>query len=212
MLYLFTTLSLKLNTGNGIDTKMAAIWFISWNVKVLNWPVKRDRILNHLKYLKCDVTFLQEIHLLSKDQVRLKKGWVGNVFHSNLNPKLVEQPYWFIKKIQFNVTSLVSDPHGLFVMVSGLLYHKPVVLVNIYAPNLDDDKLMGKISSLITDLNSQQLIFGGDLNGVMNLALDYFNLKLTNLSKTQYQSIISCFFISTIIPFFFLFFLCTSLI
>jgi len=49
---------------------------------------------------------------------------------------------------------------GQFVTVSGLLYHKPVVLVNIYAPNWDDDKSIGKIMSLIPDLNSQQLIFG----------------------------------------------------
>ncbi len=68
-------------------------------------------------------------------------------------------------------------------MVSGLLYHKPVVLVNIYAPNWDDDKFMGKITSLIPDLNSQQLIFGGDLNWVMNPALDRSSSKSTNLSK-----------------------------
>lgn len=68
-------------------------------------------------------------------------------------------------------------------MVSGLLYHKPVVLVNIYAQNWDDDKFMGKIMSLIPDLNSQQLIFGRDLNCVMNPALDRSNPKSTNLSK-----------------------------
>lgn len=68
-------------------------------------------------------------------------------------------------------------------MVSGLLYHKPVVSVKIYAPNWDDDKFMGKIMSLIPDLNSQQLIFGRDLNCVMNPALDRSNPKSTNLSK-----------------------------
>lgn len=68
-------------------------------------------------------------------------------------------------------------------MVSGLLYHKPVVSVKIYAPNWDDDKFMGKIISLIPDLNSQQLIFSGDLNCVMNPALDRSNPKSTNLSK-----------------------------
>ena len=87
------------------------------------------------------------------------------------------------KKNQFNATTVFSDPQGRFVMVSGLLYHKPVVLVNFYAPNWDDDKFMGKIMSSIPDLNSQQLIFGGDLNCVMNPALDRSNSKSTNLSK-----------------------------
>lgn len=81
------------------------------------------------------------------------------------------------------MTTIISDSQGRFVMVSGLLYHKPVVLVNIYAPNWDDDTFMGKIISLIPDLNSHQLIFGGDLNCVINPTLDRSHSKLTNLSK-----------------------------
>lgn len=83
---------------NCIDAKMAAILFISWNVKGLNGLVKRARIFNHLKYLKCDVAFLQETHLLVKDQVRRKKGWVRNVFHSNLNSKTCETAILIHKK------------------------------------------------------------------------------------------------------------------
>ena len=96
-----------------------------------------------------------------------------------LTLKLVELD----KRIQFSATTITPDPQGRFVMVSGLLYHKPVVLTNIYAPNWDDDKFMGKIISLIPDLNSQQLIFGGDLNCVMNPVLDRSNFKYTNMSK-----------------------------
>ena len=131
--------------ANGIDAKMAAIRFISWNVKGLNGPVKRARIFNHLKYLKCDAAFLLETPLLVKYQVRFKKGWVGNLFYSNLNSKTCGTAILIHKKIQFNATTVFSDQQGQFVMVSGLLYHKPVVLVNIYAPNWDDDKFMGKI-------------------------------------------------------------------
>lgn len=71
----------KNNTGN------TAVRFITWNVKGLNGPVKRARIFNHLKYLKCDIAFLQETHLQVKDQIRLKKGWVGNMFHSFFNSR-----------------------------------------------------------------------------------------------------------------------------
>ncbi|KAI3367008.1 hypothetical protein L3Q82_009642 [Scortum barcoo] len=38
----------KLSMVNGIDAKMAAIRFISWNVKGLNGPIKRARIFSHL--------------------------------------------------------------------------------------------------------------------------------------------------------------------
>lgn len=71
---------------NGIDAKVAATGFISWNVK----SVKRARIFKHLTHLKCDVAFLRETHLLVKDQVILKKGRVGKV--PTLVPKHAEQP------------------------------------------------------------------------------------------------------------------------
>lgn len=83
-----------------------------------------------------------------------------------LTQRLVGQPYWSMH--WFHASTITTDPQGCFVIVSGLLYHKPVVLVNIYAPNWDDDKFIGKSLSLIPDFNSQQYIFGGDLNCVMN--------------------------------------------
>lgn len=60
----------------GIDAKVAAIGFLSWNVKGVNGRVKRARIFKH--------------HLLVKDQVILKKGRVGKA--PTLVPKHAEQP------------------------------------------------------------------------------------------------------------------------
>lgn len=107
---------------------------------------------------------------------------MGNVFHSNLNSKTSGTAILIHKRIQFSVTTVTSDPQGRFVTVSGLLYHKPVYVINIYAPNWDDDKFMGKIISLIPDLNSHRLIFVGDLNCVINPVLDRSNPKSTNLT------------------------------
>uniref|UniRef100_A0AAR2K0X9 Endonuclease/exonuclease/phosphatase domain-containing protein n=1 Tax=Pygocentrus nattereri TaxID=42514 RepID=A0AAR2K0X9_PYGNA len=78
----------------------------------------------------------------------------------------------FHKRIQFNATNVKSDPFGHFIIVSGLLIRKPVVLVNIYAPNWHDDKFIRKVVSLIPELNSHQLIFRADLNCVINPVLD----------------------------------------
>ena len=157
--------------------------FISWNVKGLNGPVKRARIFNHLKYLKCEIAFIQETHLLLKDQIRLRKAWVGHVFHSSFDSKTRGTAILIHEKIQFSATTVISDPQGRFVMVSGLLFHKPVILVNIYAPNWDDDKFMGKVFLLIPDINSQQLILGGDLNCTINPILYRSNPKSTDPSK-----------------------------
>ena len=165
------------------NVRKTDVRFISWNVKGLNGPVKRARIFNHLKYLKCEIAFLQETHLLLKDQIRLRKAWVGHMFHSSFNSKTRGTAILIHKKIQFSATTVISDPQGRFVIVSGLLFHKPVVLVNIYAPNWVDDKFMGKVFSLIPDINSQQLILGGDLNCTINPILDHSNPKSTDVFK-----------------------------
>ncbi len=46
--------------------------YVSWNCKAVNNPVKRSRVLNHLKSLRADFVFLQETHLRSVDHFRLK--------------------------------------------------------------------------------------------------------------------------------------------
>ncbi len=48
---------------------------------------KIARIFAHLKLLKCEVVFLQETHLMVKDHIRLKKSWVGQIFHSSFNTR-----------------------------------------------------------------------------------------------------------------------------
>lgn len=126
---------------------------------------------------------LQETHLLVKDQVRLRKSGVGHMFHSNLNSRTRGTAILIHKKIQFNASTITSDPQGRFVMVTGLLFQKPVILVNVYAPNWDDVKFIDRIISLIPNLNLQQLIFGGDLNCVINPRLDRSHPKSTTPSK-----------------------------
>lgn len=65
----------------------STVRFTSWNVKGLNGPVKRGKILSHIKNLKTDIAFLQETHLRNSDQLRLKRHWVGQIFHSSFNTK-----------------------------------------------------------------------------------------------------------------------------
>ena len=54
----------------------------------------------------------------------------------------------------------------------GKLFSKPVVLANIYGPNWDDSLFFSKLNSILPDLNSHQLILGGDFNCVLHVQLD----------------------------------------
>ena len=64
-----------------------SIRFVSWNVRGLGGPVKRSRVFSHLKDLKTDIAFLQETHMRICDHTRLRKPWVGQMFHSSYDSR-----------------------------------------------------------------------------------------------------------------------------
>lgn len=70
---------------NKVNAKGTSLSFSTWNVKGLNEPVKRGKILSHLKSLLSDIMFLQETHLKRTAHVRLRCKWIGQIYHSNFS-------------------------------------------------------------------------------------------------------------------------------
>ena len=151
---------------------LGSVRFISWNVRGLGGPTKRSRVFSHLKSLKTDIAFLQETHLSVNDHTRLRKQWVGQVFHSNFNSKARGAAIIIHKRIQFVADHILSDSGGRYIIVKGVLFQTPVVLVNVYAPNWDNPDFMSSIFSSLPTMDTHRLIFGGDLNLVVNPHLD----------------------------------------
>lgn len=158
------------NTHGRIDKLQ--VKFISWNVRGLNGPVKRAKVFQHLKLHRTDIAFLQETHLKIHDHTRLRRPWVGQVFHSLFDSKARGAAILVSKKIQFISESIIPDRNGRFIIVSGRLFHLPVTLVCVYAPNFDDAEFMARLLSSIPNMNTHHLILGGDLNCVMNTQVD----------------------------------------
>ena len=110
--------------------------------------------------------------MITKDHHRLKASWVGQNFHSNFSSKVRGTAILIHKKILFSPKKFIADHQGRFVIVSGSLNNVAVVLVNLYAPNWDDEAFIRKVVSLLPDLSSHHLILGGDLNCTMDPLLD----------------------------------------
>ena len=161
----------------------SAVKFTSWNVRGVNRPIKRTRIFTHLKRLHTEIAFLQETHLRVPDHSLLRKSWVGQVFHSNFSSRSRGTAIIIHKKVLFTASEILSDPQGRYIIVVGHLFHTPVVLANVYAPNWDDSEFFKKIIALLPDLNTYRLIFGGDLNCVVDTNLDRSSPKATSVSK-----------------------------
>lgn len=145
--------------------------------------VKRAKVFQHLTLQRADIVFLQETHLKINDHTRLKHPWIGQVFHSLFDSKARGAAILISKKIQFISESIIPDHNGRFTIISGRLFHLPVTLVCVYAPNFDDAEFMAKLLSTIPNMDTHHLIFGGDLNCVMNTQLDRSNPRVANLTK-----------------------------
>lgn len=94
--------------------------FVTWNVRGLGGQIKRSRVFSHLKSLSTDIVFLQETHLRVSDHVRLRRPWIGQVFHSNFNSKSRGTAIVIHKRIKFVPQNVISDPDGRYVIVSGI--------------------------------------------------------------------------------------------
>lgn len=124
-------------------------------------PLK-ELVFAHLKILKAEIIFLQETHLSTANQVRLRKPWIGQIFHSNFNSKSRGVSILH-KKVQFTAADIISDPNGRYIIISGSLFHTPVILVNVYAPNWDDENFIKKMISSFGSSGIRPLEGGGSV-------------------------------------------------
>lgn len=150
---------------------MANLNFLSWNVKGLNHPVKRKKVFSHLKQLRAKIIFLQETHIRNSDTNRLLR-WSGQCFNSSFQAKSRGVSILIDQDIQFEKHDVIPDNYGRYLIVSGKLYNMLVVMVNVYAPNVDDTSFLNRLFSQLPDLNSYQLILGGDFNCWLDPLLD----------------------------------------
>ncbi len=161
--------------------------FISWNVKGVNNNVKISRVLSHLQHLRGDVFFLQETHLKTSDIQRLKRAWVGHLYHSKFSARARGAAILIHRSIPFELAEVLSDPNGRYVIITGKLRDVSVIMASIYAPNWDDDKFISNFFSSIPDIEKRHIIVGGDFNFVQDTVLDRSSSKpcaLTNSAKT----------------------------
>lgn len=105
------------------------IRFTSWNLRGLNGPIERTRVLSHLKNVKTDIAFLQETHLRVYDHTGLDR-------FSTPTSIGVREVQLLHKRVEFSSEQVVSDPNGRFIVVGGVPFQTPVIImVCVDAPN-----------------------------------------------------------------------------
>ena len=107
---------------------------VSWNVKGINTPIKR----NYLKKLSTSIAFIQETHLTDVEHLKLRRDWVGHVFFSSFTSYARGVVVLINKDIRLKLNSVEKDKSGRFLLIDCVLNTNRVTLVNVYHPNHDD--------------------------------------------------------------------------
>lgn len=155
-----------------------AVKFVSFNVNGLNGPVKRKRVLTHLKKLKIDIAFLQETHLTAQEHNKLRRDWVGHVVSSFFNTKARGVAILINKNIPVTNGETIIDPSGRYVLVNCQIYSEPWTLLNLYAPNHDDASFIQDIFLKVSG-GRQNILVGGDFNFCLDPILDKSSLAVS---------------------------------
>lgn len=165
------------NTMNNSIRGVKNLTFSSWNVRGLNNPVKRGKVLSHLKTLTSDIMFLQETHLNNNSHSRLRAKWIGDIYHSTFSSKARGAAVLIRRGVPFLQKKTIADKEGRYIIVIGEIHNISITLVNIYAPNTDNPIFFQKVFALIPDISQTNLIIGGDFNTVLDTYLDRSSTK-----------------------------------
>lgn len=135
--------------------------FVSFNVNGLNGPIKRKRVLTYLKKLKVDLVFLQETHLTAQEHKKLKREWVGQVVSSSFNSRARGVAILVNKNTPLEILDTDIDSSGRYVFVNCRIFSEQWSLLNLYAPNYDDEIFMQNMF-LKAAGGQQNILIGGD--------------------------------------------------
>lgn len=152
---------------------MSSCTVISYNVKGLHSPVKRKKILNQLKQMKCDIALLQETHLSDTEHKKLVKSWASQVYYtSHPSGRKKGVAVLIHRSLQFCIDSHFKDKDGRYVLINGSINGVSLSLLNVYAPNENCPQFMKSIFDLVLDKAKGALLIGGDFNSALNPILD----------------------------------------
>lgn len=145
---------------------------VSWNVNGLKNPIKRKKCLSYLKSQQVHIAIIQETHVTESEAVKLKRDWVGQIYHSSYSSKKHGVAILVHKNLNFLLIKEQKDEEGRVIYVEAKINGVKINLCNIYAPNGEDPGFFHKINKLAGNVGDGYTIIAGDFNQVLDGALD----------------------------------------
>lgn len=103
---------------------------------------KRVILYNWVNDINCDVVFLQETHFISEKEYIFNSGWKGTSFHSFSTSSHSKGVSILISsKFHFTLLNQHKSADGRIILLNIEHDSKIITLVNIYAPNSENDRV-----------------------------------------------------------------------
>lgn len=163
-----------MSTQPNADTSFTSpsLRLLSWNVAGLNTPIKRKKVIAHLKRSNPDIIFLQETHWRQNSESGLRAPWLDVCYTASHTSTSRGVAILFRRGLPHPTEILKKDPEGRYLIVRITVDSIPYILVNLYAPNHDQHAFYPKLLHELLQYADHQLIIGGDFNVTQDPTLD----------------------------------------
>ncbi len=144
----------------------------SLNVRGLNNTSKRNVIFRWIEENRYDICCLQETYCTKPNNVKFKKGWPGELYHSFSNSTHSRGVCILLhKKLNVDIVSSASDKCGRIVLLNIEIDKLGYSIISIYAPNAVHDRIVffEQLHAFVNlhALNMNRIIIAGDFNCVV---------------------------------------------
>lgn len=171
-------------TCRGMTMGNIDVNIVSWNINGCGTPIKRKKIISYLKSHSTDIAYIQETHFENENEaLKLKRDWVGKVFHNSVSSKSRGVVILINKRLNFVLVQQFKDETGRYLCLQALINGVQVVLCNIYAPNRDEPNFIHKVNKMLGSMQGHVLL-GGDFNNVLDEYIDRSANNVTSITKT----------------------------
>lgn len=158
---------------------MVGLRLSSLNANGLGNASKRRAIFGLLRDSGGEVFFIQESHCTRERERIWSAEWGGRAFYAHGTSGSRGVAILLSPSSSAVVSEVHRDPEGRFLVLQATLGDWPVTLVNVYAPTADhpDSQVtfLDDLEKLLQDIDSTNLMIGGDFNCCLDVSLDRFS-------------------------------------
>lgn len=101
-----------------------------------------------------------------KEADKLKRDWVGQVFHSSFTSKKNGVAILVHKKLKLVVLDQKKDDEGRMICIQAIIEGVKFNICNVFAPNKEDSNFIRALNKTMGEMGEGQILIAGDYNQV----------------------------------------------